>query len=179
MPFKTFTNWLFDGNPHSEIPAPRNDPEGKVIVPDILKYNSPITNQYVISIFLKNGALNRYLNTYLNNGGVWYLEKEDLFKFIKRCVIDFRIKRYDLVYYKRQKEDALFKVVSEKIPYFKNDDIRLFCNIIDNSESRDAVYQGLELEKPVKEKIKIGKKVKKKKISVKDLLSEHFTIMNT
>lgn len=177
MPFRTFSNWLFDGNINSEIPKPKKDANGKDIIPDILKYNSPITNQYVISIFLKNSILNHYLNRYLNNVGVWYLEKEDLFKFIKKCVIDFKVKKYDLVYYKRKKEDKLYQVMRERFPFLKNHDVRLFCKIVEASQERDAVYQKFNLEAPKKEKFRKNKKNKDKKISLESFLGENFSMM--
>ena len=83
MPFKTFNTWLFDGNQSSPIPK------------DILKYNSPISHTYVISLFLKNGTLNNYLDKYFNDLNLRYLTKEELFRFIKKCVLDFKIKTID------------------------------------------------------------------------------------
>jgi hypothetical protein len=177
MPFKTFSNWLFDGNIDSPFPVPKKDDEGTVIVPDIMKYNSPITNNYVISIFLKIGNMNSYLNKYFNNVGVWYLEKDDLFKFIKRCVIDFKVKRWDLIYYKRKKEDALYHLLREKLPHLKTYDVLLLSKLINESEQKDGFYQAHGLEKMKKEKIKKTKKIKEKKISVKKLFEEHFSIM--
>jgi hypothetical protein len=50
MPFKTYLNWLFDGREDTPIPEPVTDKDGKVIVPDIMKYNSPITHTYAISL---------------------------------------------------------------------------------------------------------------------------------
>jgi len=47
MPFRTYNNWLFDGQRNSPIP--------KTDKLDILKYNSPITHTFVISMFLRNG----------------------------------------------------------------------------------------------------------------------------
>ena len=85
MPYKLFNSWLFDGKKNS--PIPRSE---KV---DILKYNSPITHTFVISLFLRNGPLNYYLDENFNNIGLRYLTREDLFKFVKKCVIDFKIKK--------------------------------------------------------------------------------------
>ena len=64
--FQVFFNWIFDGNPKSEIPKPIFR-DGKEIEPDILKYNSPISNTYVIKIFMNNLKLNHYLNNSMNN----------------------------------------------------------------------------------------------------------------
>ena len=107
MPFKTFHNWLFDGSRSSPIPKATE----KI---DILKYNSPITHTYLISMFPKSGPLNHYLNTYLNNINTRYLEKEDLFNFIKKCVLDFRIKRRDVSYFPYKRQTKLFQKLREK-----------------------------------------------------------------
>ena len=116
MPFRTFNNWLFDGIKDSPIPKPKNGV-------DILKYNSPITHTFLVAMFLRNGYLNSYLNKYFNDINLRYLSKEELFKFIKKCVIDFRIKKRDIVYYPRRTKQILYEKLREKIPTLKNDDI--------------------------------------------------------
>lgn len=179
MPFKTFFNWLFDGNINSEIPKPRTDDNNKVIVPDILKYNSPITHTYVVSIFLRHAPLTRYLDEYFNDINLRYLEREDLFKFIKKCVIDFRIKKNDTVYYPRKERQKLFEILRERIPYLKDNDIFLLCDMIEKADDKDQIYSTLGLTVPKKEKLKIKKDAKKTetKISVKDYLERHFSIV--
>jgi hypothetical protein len=166
MPFKTFNTWLFDGNIKSTIPTAN----------DVLKYNSPITHTFVLSLFLRNGKLNHYLNNYFNNINLRYLPKEELFYFIKRCVIDFRIKKRDIVFYPRMAKNKLYDKLREKTPILKNGDISLLCDIIDKSEDKNMVYQALDIEKPKKQKVRT-KKTKKKKITLKEFLSEHFSIM--
>lgn len=169
MPFKTFHNWLFDGSRTSPIPKATD----KI---DILKYNSPITHTYVISMFPKQGQLNHYLNEYFNNMNLRYLEKEELFKFIKKCVLDFRIKRRDVTYFPYKRQTKLFQKLREKVPEFKNNDIALLCNVVDNSEDRDTIYESLKLEKP--KKIKLRKKGKQKgKISLKKFLDQSFSTL--
>jgi hypothetical protein len=177
MPFKTFFNWLFDGKIDSKIPEPQTDDDGKIIVPDILKYNSPITHTYVISIFMKNGELNHYLNEYFNNINLRYLDKEELFYFIKKCVRDFRIGRYGTNYRAYPKHDKLFKALRDKLPYLKNDDINLLCKIIDDSEDKSRLYESLGLEAPKKKKLRKQKKKKIEKMSLEKLLEENFALI--
>ena len=76
MPYKTFNNWLFDGDRDSPIPKATD----KV---DILKSTSPINHMFVLQLFLRNGSLNHYLDEYFNNVGLWYLEKEEFFKEVQ------------------------------------------------------------------------------------------------
>lgn len=170
MPFKTFHSWLFDGSRNSPIPKATE----KV---DILKYNSPITHTYVISMFPKHGPLNHYLNTYFNTMDVRYLEKEELFKFIKKCVLDFRVKRTDVTYFPYKKQSKLFEVLREKFPQFKNFEISELCRIIDDSEEKDLIYKSLNLEKLEKKKMTKKEKLKGK-ISLKMFLDRNFSILN-
>ena len=167
MPYRTFNNWLFDGDRTSQIPKPKNGI-------DILKYNSPITHTHVISLFLNNGVLNHYLDTYFNNINLRYLTREELFKFIKKCVMDFKIRKRDLVFYPRRRRFQLYEKLREKIQTVKNDDLFLLCDIIEKSKNKDAIYSTLGLEKPKKQKIKKSKKIKKEKISLEGLM-EHFS----
>lgn len=178
MPFKTFNNWLFDGRRDTKIPKPKKDDNGKITTPDILKYNSPITHTFVISMFLKHGPLNKYLDTYFNDINLRYLSREELFYFIKRCVRDFRITRRDTTFYPRQPRVLLYEKLREKLPYLKNDDLYLLCDIVEKSDERDTVFDTLGLEKPKKTKLKKQKKIKSEKISLKKLLDEHFSTID-
>lgn len=168
MPFKTFTNWLFDGSSDSPIPKAGNM--------DLTKPSSPISQQFVIKMFLRNGPLNSYLNEYFNNVGVWYLDKEELFKFVKKCVIDFKVNRRDIVYYKRSDKSKLFDLLSVKFPYLKKDDVYLLIDEIEKSEDKDGVYNALGLEAPKKRKVRTGKKTKKGKVTLEEFLAEHFSL---
>lgn len=170
MPFKTFHGWLFDGSRTSPIPKATE-------TVDILKYNSPITHTYVISMFPKHGPLNHYLNTYFNNINVRYLEKEELFMFIKKCVLDFRIKRRDVTYFPYKRNTKLFTVLREKLPQFKNHEINKICNIINDSKERDMIYESLNIEKPKKKKLRKAKK-QTGKVSLKNFLERNFSVLN-
>ena len=171
IPFRTFNNWLFDRNIDSPIPPPKNGV-------DILKYNSPITHTFVLSLFLGHGPLNHYLDEYFNNIGLRYLTKEELFKFIKKCVIDFRVRRNQTVFYKWKRQDKLYNILRDKFPQFKNNDITLLCELIQRSDEKEAIFNSLGLEMPKKRKIRTGKKAPKKgKVSLKMFLAEHFSMI--
>lgn len=178
MPFKTFNNWLFDGQPNSPIPKSRTDENGKVVIPDILKYNSPITHTFVTAMFLKHGPLNHYLNEYFNDIGLRYLSREELFIFIKKCVQDFKIKRSQITFYPRRPRVILYEKLRERLPEFKNDDLELLCDIIEKSDQRDSIYDALGMEKPVKKKIKKDKKMTSTKKSLKSFLTDHFSTID-
>ena len=174
--YQVFNNWLFDGRIYSPIPKPKIDENKKVIIPDILKYNSPITHTYLISLFLKNGYLNSYLNKYFNNITVRYLSREDILRFIKKCVIDFKIKKRDLAFYKFHKRKILYDRLRDKMPILKNDDILLLCDIVENSKNKKSIYDSLNLELPKKLKVKKTKKLKSKKINLQKFLKDYFVL---
>jgi len=186
MPYKTFQNWLFDGNLRSPIPSVKYDNNGKEIVPDLLSYKSPITCTYVITIFLNNSKLVRYLDRYLNNIGLRYLEVEDLFRFIKKCVIDFRVQRKDIPFIPFKRQTIMFNILRNKFPILKNNDISLLCELIDKSDDKDMIYSALDISRPKKEKLKIESKKSKSginfmvekgvSISLKDFIETHFSI---
>ncbi len=167
-PYKVFNSWLFDGSKKSPLPKATKDV-------DILKYNSPINHTYVIKMFLKNGPLNHYLNTYFNNINLRYISKEELFIFIKETVINFKINQRDIVYFPYRHKEVLFKKLRDKIPLLKNDDISLFCDIIEKSPEKESIYNTLGLEKL--KKVKLKKKKKKQKIKLKDFIEENFSII--
>ena len=172
MPHKTFNNWLFDGNPKSKIPSGNG-------VPDLLSYKSPINHQYMISLFLNQGRLNHYLDEYFNNMGLYYLDKEELMKFIKKCVIDFKIQRKSLPFISRTKNTKLFDSLRKKIPIMKKHDISLLCDIVDKMENKQDIYYSLGLEKPetIKKQKGMKKATKKEKETISEFLKNNFKIM--
>jgi len=173
MPFKTYTNWLFDGSRTTPIPKATE----KV---DILKYNSPITHTFALQMFMRHGPLNYYLDKHFNNIGLRYLQKDELFLFLKQAVLDFRALRRDTVFYPYRAKNKLYDVLRDRFPELKNHDVSLFCDIIEKSEDRETIYETLGLGKPPKKKkVKIGKKenYKKNKNPLKDFMEKHFSIM--
>ena len=171
MPFRTFNNWLFDRNKNSPIPPPKDGV-------DIMKYNSPITHVFALQLFMRHGPLNQYLDEYFNNIGLRYIPKDEFFKFIKKCVLDFKVKRTQTVFYKWRRQNKLYNILRDKFPQFKNDDISLLCELIEKSDDKKAIYESLGMELPKKKKLKTGKKrTKKGKISVKEFLAGHFSVL--
>jgi len=168
MPFRTFHGWLFDGNIKREIP-------NKEV---LLKYNSPITPTYVISLFLNNGKLNFFLNRNLNNISLRYLEKEELFKFIKKCVIDFRVQRRSLLYKPYEPRSKLFNALRSRIPTLKNYDILLLCELIEKMDKKEknALFSALDLIKYEKERVKHSKQKKEYK-TIKEFIDENFSVV--
>jgi len=172
-PFQEFQNWLFDGNSKSKIPE------------HLLKSTSPISAQYCIGMFLANLPLNYFLDQHFNNINLWYLDKEELFIFIKKCVKDFKIQRRSLAYIPWKKQDKLYNVLRKKISYLKSYDIVTLSHLIDSSDNKEDVYRWLGLESDVLQKkiVKPSTKEKKKKekskankIKIQEFLDGNFRL---
>lgn len=183
--FQVFNNWIFDGNLKTPIPTPKYDEDGKEVVPDILKYNSPITHTYVLKLFLRNGSLNYYLDTYMNNINLRYLDKAELLYFIKKAVIDYKIQKRDLVFYQYRQKDKLFEKLKYKFPMLKANDLDLLCDNIMKSEEKQIIMESLGLEKQEKIKKlskkeikKLDKNKSKNKTKIKDFIKENFSMID-
>lgn len=161
-PYQLFWNWCFDNKPDSPVPNPEV----------LLKYNSPINSTFLLKSFVRHAKLNHYLNIYLNNIGIYYIEREELFYFIKQCIKDFKVKRKEIHYSSYRTRDVLFEKLNIKLPYLKNYDIELLSGIIQRSSDRDSIYSALGLEKPKKQKLK--KRVQQKKITLRSFLQTNF-----
>lgn len=171
MPFKTFTNWIFDGRKDSDIPTPSGN---KTI--GITKYNSPITHTFVISLFLRNGNINKYLNKYLNNVGLRYINKQELFHFIKKVVQDCYVKKYDLMYYERPEKNQLFDKLRDKLSVLKDDDISLLVEQITSSPSSTSIYESLGLQAPKRKKFRKQKR-EVSSVSLEEFLRKNFEVV--
>ena len=178
MPFRTYKKWLFDGRINTPIPKPKVSDNGKIITPDILKYNSPISNPFMISMFLRHGPLNLYLNKVFNNYHIFSVDREDMMKFMKQCVIDFRLHYNHVVYYPRKPKNLLFDKLREKLPMLKDNDIELLCDIIEKSDYKENVYTTLNLKMPKKRKYKKTKmsRSRNKKVEADKFVKKYFSI---
>lgn len=153
-PFQEFQNWLFDGKKDSKIPE------------DLLKSSSPVSQLFAIRMFKNNGKLNYYLNKYLNTYDVFQIEREELFYFLKRCVIDYRITRKSIPYFKGFRKDKHFNVLKQRFPLLKNDDIDLLSELIQNSDNKNDIMMGLGMSQDYKKsKTKKSDKKQDKKMN--------------
>lgn len=161
-PYQVFWNWCFDGNKDSPIP----------MQDVLLKYNSPITQQFLLKSFVRHAKLNNYLNDWVNNLSIYYIERDELFLFFKRCIQDFKVKRKDIQFVKYQPRQILVEKLRSKFPTLKVYDVELLSFIIQKSKERDSIYSALGMEKPKKQKLKKVKRVKK---TLAKFLKENFT----
>jgi hypothetical protein len=171
--YETFYRWLFDGSLRSELP--QKD--------EFLKYNSPITTNRLISSFMFYGELNHYLNKYFNNVGLYYIEKEDIFKFIKKCIIDFKVRRNNLSFINIKRDTNLFQALRKKFPCLKSCDISLLIDTIDKGpgDVKNSVYESLgllKLDKPKKARKSLSKAVEKtENVKIKNWIEINFSVV--
>lgn len=168
-PYQLFFNWLFDGQKTSAIPRPEI----------LLKYNSPINEMFLLKMFIQVGRLNYLLNDY-NHIGIYYLDREELFYFIKQCVRDFKVKRRDIHYFPRQKREILAEKLKEKLPLIKDHEISILAAAVEKSDDKERIYSSLGIDKPKKTRSKKSKgKSKSEKTDLKSFLNNNFEIMTT
>jgi predicted DNA-binding protein YlxM (UPF0122 family) len=106
--------------------------------------------------------------------GVYYLEKEELFKFLKNCVKDFKVQKNSIPFISRVRNEKLYDALRKKIPFLKNYEVKLLSDIVDKSEEKDGIYNALNLVKTEKPK-KIKKiKQKKEKENIKEYLQGNY-----
>ena len=148
-PFQIFNAWMFDNNINTEIPE------------ELLDYKSPITHLYLLTIFSNIKNIVPYIDKYLNHKDVWVIPRNEFFLFFKRMVMDNRIKKYDTLFTKRNKDSELYQALEQKFPLMHNYELDYLCDVIDNREDKDDIYYSLGLIK--EEKIKKTKKEQKNK----------------
>ncbi len=140
--------WLYDGSYTSEFPKQLID--DKIIGPQYLLY------------YFKDSVYNLWINEHFNNYGIFQLNKVEILKFIKECILEcgYRPKIMPKI---RSDKSKIFKILKKRYPYFKNDDVDLLVEKIDCSAEKDRIYETLGLYKGKKEKTKKDKKPTKEK----------------
>jgi hypothetical protein len=164
----------------TEIPKPETDSAGNVITPDILKPSGPLNQRYIMSMFMKNPKMCLYMNKYFNNVNVWYIDKETFFKFIKKCIHDFKFNRRDLLFLKSSKgnKEKLVEKLEERFPLLKFDDVLMLYELIEKSPEKNAIYNSFGLKRVSKRKVKKEKKKGKiTKSSAKNFLKKNFEVV--
>ena len=166
--YREFTRWLFDGSENSVIPDEQ----------EMLKYNSPITIQYILQCLLPNSKMTIYLNKYFNNFDLYSLDKKQFMKFLKHLVLKMNLTRSDFNYKPKREADKsdLYKKLLEKFPVLKSYDVILLCDNINNLEEKEKnkYYAGLNLIPPKKRKMAKKKEKTNKKISLENFTNQIF-----
>jgi len=160
--FKTVNYWLCDGIPNSEL-------KHKEL---ILKSTSPISHLYLISIFQKHAKMNYYLNSWLNNFSLMYIDKEELLNFLKEIAIKNKVSTRDLCFVKLYKETASKEEVNlrKKFPWLKADDINLLSDLVKGDKNLKETISSGEIKKRKRRKKNNNEKPKSNKYSLEKLL---------
>ena len=162
--WEEFLDWLFDGDINSGIPQ------------HLAKYNSKIHHLYAIRIFRNNKNLNNYLNKYLNIYDLFSLDKEELFYFLKKCVVDFGVNRRTIPWLGGYKEykNKTFDKIKNKYPLLKPEEIDIFNDFINNSPNSENIKVSLGIiDDHKKENIK-NKTKNKERYPLVNLVRENF-----
>lgn len=133
-------------------------------------------------MFMKHPKMCLYLNKHFNNINLWYIDKETLFKFLKRAIIDFKVRRGDLFFMKTKRtKEKLVEKLEDKFPLLKHGDVQFLYEIIEKSEQKNSIYHSFGMKRITKRKVKKEKKIKKTtaKTSEKNFLKKHFEVIKT
>ena len=156
--FRAFTSWLFDGERDSQLQ--KKD--------EILKYNSPVTHQFILTCFMGVPKFNHYLNEELNTWDLYKIDKMEFLRFMKDCVIKLRLTSNRHYTWRKNKyinysklHNALFK----RYPYLKRYEITSLCENIDKmpKDEKDKYYATFGVDTPKESKIRRRQKIKKKR----------------
>jgi hypothetical protein len=168
-PYTILTRWLHDGSKTTNMPPElEND---KLISPTFLLYYFQ-QSKYIL-----------YLSNLFNNYFIYQLNKADIFKFMKQCVLD---SGYKPPFLEKEKttRNKLYKILKLKFPYLKSYEIDSLITIVDKSDDKDSIYETFGLYLPKKKKStkadqnrlkKINKEMKKvntqNKVAVNDVMA--------
>ena len=166
-PFNVFFDWCYDGDPKSPIPRGEN-------IPDITKYNSPINEGFILRMFVNHFTITMYLNEFINNIGVRYIDREDLLKFIKQLIRDYKINRNSFRYLGYKRDTKLIDAIKKKFLHLKNFEVDLLHDKIQISPDKSNIYCSFGLDEPKKSVFR--QKKMETGMSVKKFLSTYFVV---
>lgn len=146
-PWTLLNRWYQDGSSKSPIP------------PEVLQ--AKIVGGQTILYFFMNSEYSPFINKIFNNWDTFQLPQEDVLQFIKTSI---QLSGYSDKFFKRFKEQRsqLHARLRQKYPLLKNDDLNLLCDIVDQRDDKDVIYETLGLKKPTKSKVSKSKKTTKK-----------------
>lgn len=147
--YTLLNRWLYDGSKTTKIPE------------DVLKDKS--IGQTFLIYFFQYSHYNIVINKLFNNYGLFSLEREDIFKFVKECVLLSGYKQ-QFISKAPKTTSKLYTILKNKYPFLKKQEINLLIENIDNSDQKDDVYEMFGFYKPKKKKTTVAEKNKIKKI---------------
>jgi len=162
--YTLLNRWLFDGSATTSIPV------------DVVKDKS-IGQSYLLYYF-QSSHYNLYINSIFNNYNLFALNRLEIFSFLKQCI---SMSGYRPPFIKKapKKTNKLVKVLIDKYPFLKREEIFMMIDFIDGSDEKDSIYEMFGFYKPKKKKVtkaekkrmeKESSEQKNKEVSLTDLL---------
>lgn len=155
-PYQILNAWIRDGQLNSPIPE------------ELL--NGAINQSVILYYFVSSPKFFVYINKTFNNFSIFSLNLSDILKLMKEIVY---YTSYRPPYTPKAAKDVqtkLYELLKSKYPYYKNEEIRMIVDFIDNNDDiKDDVYEhfGLRLPK-TKKNTKTEFKKKMAQIVTKD-----------
>lgn len=162
-PYTILMNWMKDGNLKSQYPKE-------------LVNNSAISNVFFLSYFLSHPTYFIYINDVYNNYGLFYLNVKEVMQTFKEIIHYTGYKNFS----KKKSEpkvNKLFGILKQKYPYFKNEEIHMVIDFIDNSDEKDVVYEMFGLNNVSRVKKLTKKEIKDRQTKINNIISKD-DIMN-
>lgn len=144
--YTILNRWMYNGSLNSSMPTE-------------LINDKSIGPQYILYYF-KDSMYNLYMNKHFNNYDIYQMDRIDILKFLKKCII---LTGYRPRYTPKLKStrSKIAQILKRKMPYYKWHDIELLVSMIDKGDDKDQIYETLGLYKPRKRKMKEEKASKK------------------
>jgi len=145
-PYTLLNRWLYDGSRSTQVPE------------DVLKDKS--VSQLYLLYFFQASPFILYISKHFNNYGLFQMDREDVFKFIKECVL---LTGYRPPFVQRLKppKSKFVDCLRLKYPFLKDEELWMLVDIIDKSDEKDNIYEMFGLYTPKKKKLT---KVEQKKL---------------
>lgn len=164
-PYTILNRWLYDGSKQTSIPE------------ELVK--SKAISQNVLLYFFQQSHYGLYISEVFNNFGIYQLDRLDVFRFLKYCIL---MSGYKPRYIPRTNNTRtkFLKILKKKFPFLKDYEISELINHIDQMKEKDAIYESVGLYtpkkgKPTKSDLKQLEKIVAGKITLTKLM-ENFEL---
>lgn len=160
-PYQILNTWLKDGDTKSPFPEALGD--GKCISPT-----------YLFSYFQTSLQHFPYIEKHFNNFNFFLLRPTEIFQFMKQCIMGSGyIQKF--VSKDKSTDNKIYKLLKEKFPFFKREEILMVISFIDESDEKDKYYEMFGCINSGKKKLTIAEKKErtqkiKESLSVSDLI---------
>jgi len=143
-PYQIFNEWLFNPVPYAPFPE------------ECLR---AINKRAILASLGKLDGVTIYLDKYFNKYDLMAANDLEFYMFVKEYIIKkFRVKKWDLSFFKTEKKQKNLKELQKSFPYLKLNEIEFFMELVKDDEEADGLYESLGLSKPKKKKMNKSEK---------------------